>query len=95
MLLAASNLALSCFSLAKALAVRMPEMLLSMAAYISAVLRLTSTLAFFMRTRCDSVNHRHTGIITVSTSARRHSSVYIMPSAPTIVSMQMSMFSGP
>ena len=81
--------------MAKAFAVRMPEMLLSMAEYISAVLRLTSTFARLMLPRCDSVNHRPSGRITVSTSASRHSIVNITASAPRIVSAQISMFSGP
>ena len=66
-----------------------------MAAYISPVLRLTSTFAFFMRTRWVSVNHRHTGSTTASVSPSRHSSEIITASEPSIVSVQISRFSGP
>ena len=95
MSLARSNLRPSCSSLAKALATRTPEMLLSMAAVISAVLRLTSMLARFMRRRWLSVNQRQTGSATVSTSASSQRSRNITISAPMMVSVQMMTFSGP
>ena len=62
---------------------------------MSAVLRLTSTLARFMRRRCESVNHRHSGRITASASASSQRIVKSTISAPRIVSVQITMFSGP
>ena len=70
--LAESNFSTSMSSLAKALAVRTPEMLDSMAAVISAVFFLTSILAFFMRMRWLRVNQSVSGRTMASTRARRH-----------------------
>ena len=66
-----------------------------MAAVISAVLRLTSMLARFMRRRWLSVNHRQIGSATVSTSASSQRRRNITVRAPTMVSVQITMFSGP
>ena len=73
----------------------MPEMLLSMAEYISAVLRLTSMLASFILMRCFIVNHAQSGSASVMTSASCHCIANITASAPTIVSVHITMFSGP
>ena len=70
-------------------------MLLSMAAVISAVLRFTSTLVRRMRMRCESVKPTHSGSATVSTSASSQRIVNIITSAPTMLSPQISTFSGP
>ena len=70
-------------------------MLLSIAELMFAVLRLTSRFAFFMRRRCESVNHRHSGSTSASARASRHCSVKSTASAPTIVSVQITTFSGP
>ena len=93
--LAATNLSSSAFSLAKALAVRMPDMPLSMAEFISAVLRLTSRLALFILTRRESVKAIRSGSVTASTRASRHSIVNMTASAPTIVRQEIRMSSGP
>ena len=56
---------------------------------------MTSILAVFIRTRWDRVNHRHRGSTTARVRARRHSMVNITARAPTMVRVQMRMFSGP
>ena len=93
--MASANLLSSVFSFAKAFAVRMPEMPLSMEEFISAVLRLTSRLAFFILTRCVRVKPMSMGSVIASTSARRHSIVNMTASAPIMVSPEISMSSGP
>ena len=90
-----SNFCCSALSLANAFAVRMPLMPLSIAALISAVFLRSSTLACFMRTRWRAVNHRHGGRITSSVSASSQRMVNMTISAPTSVTVQMMMFSGP
>ena len=89
------NFSASTGSLAKALAVRMPESADSMSALMTAVFFLTRREAVRMALRREKLTRMNTGIITATTSVSRHSIVAMTASAPTMVTNEMNRSSGP
>ena len=90
-----SNLWSSASSLAKALAVLMPERPDSMSALMVAVRCLTLMEAVRMEDRHLHTTSRNTGMIQAITRASCHWMVNMMTSAPRMVTQEMKMSSGP
>ena len=92
---AALNLSISADSLAKARAVRTPESEDSMPTLMAAVFCFSLREAALILRRRDMMAARNTGRMHATTSVKRHSIDAMMPSAPRMVSVEMSRSSGP
>ena len=90
-----SNFCSSAFSLAKALAVRMPERPDSISALMVAVFCFTRAEASCMDFRQRHTTSKKMGRMTAMISASRHWIVNMMTRAPTMVTPEMKMSSGP
>ena len=88
-------MSISARSLAKALEVRIPEMLDSTAALISPVFFFTSLFAFCIRRRSRMEKARQKGRISTSTMVSFQLMVKRTIRAPAMVMTQVRMFSGP
>ncbi len=95
MLLDTLNLSSSSCSLAKALAVRMPEMPDSMPALMTAVFCFTWRDASLMDWRHIHTTTKKTGRMAAITSASRHWMLNMMARAPMMVTPEIKMSSGP
>ena len=90
-----SNFSSSASSLAKALAVLMPERPDSMSALMVAVRCFTLIEASCMDLRHFHTTRKNTGMMQAITRASCHWMVNMMASAPTMVTPEMKMSSGP
>ena len=90
-----SNFSISASSLAKALAVRMPERDDSTSPLMPASFTLTSREARAMRLRWMAVNSTNSGITANTRIASSQRMVSMMQNAPRIVTVEMKKSSGP
>ena len=93
--MAALNLSLSAASLAKALAVRMPEMEDSTSPLMPASLAFTSVEARIIRFRLTAVKRMNRGITAKTMRASCHRMVSMTQKAPRMVTEEMNRSSGP